>query len=638
MGPNSGGPGPGSASAAATQQAADLAKYFPDTGVSEPSVMSTDAAKGTLNTAVTAHNADVTAITPKPPAPAAGGSTTDPATDAAMKQAGGVTAQEAQAAGIDLSKYTYDPDTRAYFPTNGTVGQQNQYQTDLNTVNSAFQNQGNLLGAATSATIASLQAIYGQRIAMQTQINQAQQASTNTQNIRGGASRYAPGVAGSILTAEEQSGLQKISDIQNELTSKINDANTALQNKQYQTFLDQRTAVDKLKSDYQTTLNGLKKSAQDEYDKLQTNIKATQTQIQTIATDAAKNGAPASTISAILAAKTINDAISAAGNSLETSTNADVSGYLFYKNQAISSGQTPESFDAWKSAQDTEAENKAYGTAFATAKGKAAGEAATKGQTTTSPVTASTGSAKGIVFSAPASIAPYVGFSANGVKYVDLSNFAGTPTEKNQAVQDAQASGYRVITNKNTALDVQNITDATAKLTDIKTAFDANNTGDAAQRDSYAAAFMWAGKELQTNPAAVGTDVYQDAALDILKAMSGVQGFRGGAAAVDQVKATFPQTGDTQAVVDAKIANLQKMIDDRQTALVGEPSATDQLLINGANAQDTLTNFVTDTPTVTINGTATSTANVISAALRLPGATPASVLQAMKDRGLIPNN
>lgn len=600
--------------------------------------MSTDAAKGTLNTAVTAHNADVTAITPKPPAPAAGGSTTDPATDAAMKQAGGVTAQEAQAAGIDLSKYTYDPDTRAYFPTNGTVGQQNQYQTDLNTVNSAFQNQGNLLGAATSATIASLQAIYGQRIAMQTQINQAQQASTNTQNIRGGASRYAPGVAGSILTAEEQSGLQKISDIQNELTSKINDANTALQNKQYQTFLDQRTAVDKLKSDYQTTLNGLKKSAQDEYDKLQTNIKATQTQIQTIATDAAKNGAPASTISAILAAKTINDAISAAGNSLETSTNADVSGYLFYKNQAISSGQTPESFDAWKSAQDTEAENKAYGTAFATAKGKAAGEAATKGQTTTSPVTASTGSAKGIVFSAPASIAPYVGFSANGVKYVDLSNFAGTPTEKNQAVQDAQASGYRVITNKNTALDVQNITDATAKLTDIKTAFDANNTGDAAQRDSYAAAFMWAGKELQTNPAAVGTDVYQDAALDILKAMSGVQGFRGGAAAVDQVKATFPQTGDTQAVVDAKIANLQKMIDDRQTALVGEPSATDQLLINGANAQDTLTNFVTDTPTVTINGTATSTANVISAALRLPGATPASVLQAMKDRGLIPNN
>lgn len=608
--------------------------WVPTTQSGAPAVMSTEAGHQALAPVVAQHTTDVAAVTPAPaPANGAAPATTpkpDPVTDAAMKSAGGITAQESQASGADLSQYTYDPSSSYYFPTGGTSGQQAQFQSDSSSITSAFQGQNAAMNAATQASVAALMATYASRIGLQTQINNSIQAKVSNNNLVSGMSRYMPGYATSILSDEENAGLTKIADIQNEMTSKINDAETSLQNKEYTSFLDQRKEVNDLKTQYQATLKDLQTKADTAYAAQQKVIQQNKSDVASVAEEAQKNGASPATIAAINAATDKASAITAAGNSLQTSSDPTISRYLFYKNQAATNGQTPESFDTWKAADDAqtakEKESEAYGTAFATASGKAAGERSAAGTTPTSPVVASTGVASGLTFNAPADIAPYVNFSSNGVKYVDLSGFKGTPTEAAQAVNDAQAAGYKVITNKNTALDVQNITDANAKLADMKTAFDAENAGNAAERDSYNGALMWAAKALQTNPDAAGTDVYQDAALDILKAMSGVQGFRGGASIVDQVKSTFPQNTDTQVLVDSKLANISKFLGDRETALVGTPSASDQILIQGAQSKSDVNSYVSENPADGDN---------IAKMYEIPGATDQTVAAWLRANGKI---
>lgn len=490
------------------------------------------------------------------------------------------------------------------------------------------------LTGAQNAIISATQAQLNDLVTAQKLANANLEGGITAAGIAAGRNRYAPEVElGNIKNAVDQ-GISKISKIENDgalSMAKLEDSFQTEDYNQIDTYFKEVTsALDQKNSELISMNDKITAAAKDARDFAAAQQKAVTDGINTIATEAAKNGADPKTIAAISGAKTVTDAINAAGGSLQTAT-GQLGDYLQYKRDAVANGQAPEAYATWKIADDAqtakEKESEAYGTAFATAKGKAAGEASANGNLPQSPVT----SPSGITYNAPASIAPYVSFSSNGVKYVDLSNFKGTPTEANQAVADAQAAGYKIITNKNTALDVQNITDAMNKLGDMKTAFSANNTGSAAQRDSYGAAFMTMAKALQTDPNAVGTNVYQDTALDILKAMSGVQGFRGGASIVDQVKTTFPQNTDTQAVVDAKIGNLEKLIGDRETALVGKPSASDQLLIDSANAETNVKNYITSNPSEAANlSTWASQPNVDGSAR-----TSADVYQYLKSRGKV---
>jgi len=305
--------------------------------------------------------------------------------------------------------------------------------------------------------------------------------------------------------------------------------------------------------------------------------------INSVLKTAVGNNAPQSVIDAIKNSTSLSDALSAAGQYTSTLT-GDMGQYLQYTQDATKAGQVPESYTTWENAQTY---NKAYATAAGTAAGKNAGTPSGFSGAT-SPVT----SPLGLVYNPPASIAPYVAFASNGVKYVDMSAFKGTPTEANAAVADAQAAGYKVITNKNIALDIQNIADATSKLQTIKSAFDGITTDSAAARDSYYSAAITMAKELQTNPDAAASGVFQDAALDVLKAISGTQGFRGGASMVQAVQSTFPSNTDTKAVADQKIANISKLMTDREQALVGTPSASDKLLIDGTKASGAVDTYI----------------------------------------------
>lgn len=469
----------------------------------------------------------------------------------------------------------------------------NELQTLTNNLSKYTVSDAQLQGQITSITN-----LWDSRIAAMNTVNNSRLGNIDTTGIRLG-SQYAGGNGGTfggIITEEERQGVARIADLEGQKQSAISAAQTAAATQNWTVYSKQVDLAEKAYQDKVTALKDLQTqtAAQNKViaDAIQKAKDDQYTQvtkpIQDIASEAAKNGADPKTIAAINGATDVQGAIAAAGGSLQTGT-GQMGDYLQYKKDSLASGVTPTDYTTWKAADDASQSKlkiaEAYGTAFATAKGKAAAEAASAGPVATSPVT----SPAGVAYNVPATIAPYVDFASNGVKYVDLSGFAGTPTEKNAAVNTAQQAGYRVITNKNTAADVQNISNALANLDSIQAAFDANNAGDVIQRNTYGAALSKLNKFLQTNPDSAAIDTFQDSGLDILKAISGIQGFRGGSSVIQQVKDTLPQITDTKAVVDQKVANIKNLITNRESVLVGQPSASDALLLKAKQDESSLT-------------------------------------------------
>lgn len=186
----------------------------------------------------------------------------------AMKTAGGVTAEEAKAAGIDLSSgYTYDQNSGYFMPSqNNSSNNSDQltpdqvrsnYQGEIDKANETFRTMIGGMDAGTQALVTSLNNIYQDRINAQSAVNRNELSSFNTMNIRGGTSRYAGGVAQSILTADENAGLDRIKAISNELADKISTANNNLQDKKYAAFVDNRNEIDKLRTEANAQIKDL---------------------------------------------------------------------------------------------------------------------------------------------------------------------------------------------------------------------------------------------------------------------------------------------------------------------------------------------------------------------------------------------
>lgn len=453
--------------------------------------------------------------------------------------------------------------------------------------------------ATTASMIQNIQSQYQNLIQQQQTANKGQEAGVNNALLMGGATgqgssaQYAPVSSAGIMSSQVNYGLQQISDLQNKEQQAITQAQAAGDSQDYQLMDKLNQQIASTRQEKQDAANKLNDQITAQNTKLADQAyqqkQATNTAIQGILKDAADNGITDPTIlSAIGNSTTLEGAIAAAGGSLQKMT-GDFADYPQYQKDAQANGLTPLSATNWlnqKNAQDAKNKaNEAYGTAFATAKGKAAGEAAaTGGSNQLLPVTSNSG----LTFQVPASVAPYVKISPNGVKYVDVSGLTAAEKGKIQvAAFNGGVNPIPVIVDPAQSLDVSNIADATLKLQDMKTAFDANTAESAAQRNLYYAAAQTMAKKLQTDPNVVGLDVYQDAALDVLKAMSGTKGFRGGSSMVDAVKNSFPQSTDTKAVVDQKIANMQSLMNDRETGLVGKPNASDQAIIDAKNNQQT---------------------------------------------------
>lgn len=175
---------------------------------------------------------------------------------------------------------------------------------------------------------------------------------------------------------------------------------------------------------------------------------------------------------------------------------------------------------------------------------------------------------------------PYLNTSNSGVDYLDASTIQGTAAQKKAIVDAATSAGIKVITNKNTAADLVNIKDANDKLTLIGTILSGIDQPNALSRDLYGLGLTKFATLAQTNPQQAAAGALQSVGLDILKAISGIQGFRGNQSAIQQVTDHLPSIYDTDAVVKQKIEYINGLISSRENAIVGNSSSTDSSTID----------------------------------------------------------
>ncbi len=355
------------------------------------------------------------------------------------------------------SYYSYDSSpvqtTSTYSPTGNTTTNQTTAQ-DAAAAKSAemedtsqkaikaiqdIQSGVTPLSAGETAQITGLQKQFEQMIEEQKLTNVG---ATGTAQIRGyqtGSATYDPSfqakTIGSIITA----GANKILDLQIKeasavaaLTQSFKDKDILAVKDAYKIYQDaakeRQDYLQKVVADASKAI----KEARDEKQKITD-------QINEVALTAAKNGASAETKAKIAGATSMNEAIQLAGSSLQTSSNPDIAGYLFYKQQAEATGTTPSTWDAWKKAHDAADIANKQAEAYASARGSALGKASVEGLPD-SGVTAEIPGGLG-ADSKGGSILTHTGLSVAAFNYLTQ----GTPSmsrmsagQRNQIMREAQ--------------------------------------------------------------------------------------------------------------------------------------------------------------------------------------------------------
>jgi len=100
-------------------------------------------------------------------------------------------------------------------------------------VTKAYDQMSVAAAASAKASIRSLRKQYEERKGILEQQNQGEQKAWQQQFIRSGQAEYSPGMTSSFLTAKEQEGQQKISELNDLWMSKVDEVNAALEEKQY---------------------------------------------------------------------------------------------------------------------------------------------------------------------------------------------------------------------------------------------------------------------------------------------------------------------------------------------------------------------------------------------------------------------
>lgn len=237
-----------------------------------------------------------------------------------------------------------------------------------------IQNGSVPLSAGEQAQVAGLQQQFGALIDQQKLINTGASGIANTRGYQTGAAEYDPTFQVKTIGAIVTAGINKVADLQTKEASAVATLTQSLKDNDIAAVKDAWTVYQAASKDrkdaLQKTIDDTQKAIKDAQDKQQ---KITD-QVNTIATDAAKNGADPKTLKAISAATNVTDALNAAGTSLQTAT-GQLGDYLQYKRDTIAKGLTPTDYGTWKAQDDAQKAkadaSAAYSKAYATAKGTA---------------------------------------------------------------------------------------------------------------------------------------------------------------------------------------------------------------------------------------------------------------------------
>lgn len=446
------------------------------------------------------------------------------------------------------------------------------------------------MDATGAANIQAIRDSYDALIREQKQSNAGTQAGLYSLLARGGSLQTAS--SGGLINAQVSYGLNKIADLNNKENAAVVAAQQAMQNNDFK-LLDKQLSIAadarKTAQDAAQKLNDaimashaqatkdaaisnvlsqgitdpatILKTLRDQGDTTTTakdiadtiaNLNPDAKNIMDLLKTLAANNAPPEIRAAVGKAKNYTEAINAGGSWL--SNNPDVIQYNTYKSQAIAAGQNPVSYDSWQS-------NRKYMDAYSTARGTEAGKLSVTGAT--QPAT-NIQSKSDI----PRPLQPYAFKSASGAWYLDLSSIGANlrPSLINQA------GDMTVITDKNQAADLKNQEDSISKLQIIAKLYSDIAQPSAAARDLYGAGLTKAAILAQTDPKKAAAVAVNDSALDILKAISGVQGFRGNQSAIQQIKDALPKPTDTQDVAAQKLSLVAAQIQAREQAILGGTS------------------------------------------------------------------
>ena len=246
----------------------------------------------------------------------------------------------------------------AFDEQGGVLGATKQPTKEEEALDDTYKQQQDLidqmrttLDAQTKRQIDSIEALFNVRRQQQAEIDRRQKEGIEQSLLMGGSSRYAQISSANIVAAKENASLMNIAQLDAEEKSLINSALAAKENGDFKLLEKKLDLAETKRKEKQTEAEKLSKTIAEENKRLREEMQkeatALQKDIDGIAEDAAKNGAPADVITKITSAKTRGVAIKEAGEYLKTGTGI-IAEYNFYKKEAEAKGQVPLSFDDYQ--------------------------------------------------------------------------------------------------------------------------------------------------------------------------------------------------------------------------------------------------------------------------------------------------
>ena len=259
--------------------------------------------------------------------------------------------------------------------------------TDIKTQLDQFLSGTHPLTPSQQAQVDSLKAQFQSLINEQKITNQNFEKGTELLGFRTGQSSYMPAVAAGNIQSAINLGLSKIADLNSKMSSAVAEMEQGFQDDNFDKVTrsyEIYNSIQKQKTDaIQKTIDDAKvavKEVKEHNDKVKKDFYDQVTKpIQDVAASAAQNGADKATMNAINSATTVDEAMAAAGDYLQTAT-GDAGDYLFYQKQTQKNGLTPLTFQAWQDKKIADklkqSSSEAYANAYASASGKAAADRA----------------------------------------------------------------------------------------------------------------------------------------------------------------------------------------------------------------------------------------------------------------------
>ena len=229
----------------------------------------------------------------------------------------------------------------AFDEQGGVLGATKQPTKEEEALDDTYKQQQDLidqmrttLDAQTKRQIDSIEALFNVRRQQQAEIDRRQKEGIEQSLLMGGSSRYAQISSANIVAAKENASLMNIAQLDAEEKSLINSALAAKENGDFKLLEKKLDLAETKRKEKQTEAEKLSKTIAEENKRLREEMQkeatALQKDIDGIAEDAAKNGAPADVITKITSAKTRGVAIKEAGEYLKTGTGI-IAEYNFYK-------------------------------------------------------------------------------------------------------------------------------------------------------------------------------------------------------------------------------------------------------------------------------------------------------------------